>query len=217
MKYKTFKNSFAPLIDHEILDVEQIILGMRLGMVEQDKVPTAAREAITDEINKRIKAQVSPMTLLILLLGSVGDVKYKTRLQRYVFLADKQLLQTKKLKPDRLVYEWKPHHYGPFSEDLELCVKEAIEEKLVASFEIHEDGKNPGIGYKLTIQGRAEFKRLLSHFDDTSNLIRGMLLKFQKDQTEHQLLDFVCQMYPEYTTRDIIRDKFIDADDAPVP
>ena len=209
---ETFKNSFAPLIDRELLDVGQIIVGMRLGVVEQDKLPPAAKEAIRNEIDRRKKAQVSPMTLLIVLLGSVGDVKYKTRLQKYVFLADKQLLQTKKLNPDRLVYEWKPHHYGPFSEDLELCVKEAIEEKLVASFEIHEDGKNPGIGYKLTIKGRVEFKRLLSHFHDISHLIRGMLLDFQKDRTEYNLLEFVYQMHPEYTTHSMIRDKFTNVD-----
>ena len=175
MKYERFKNTFAPLIDHEILDVEQIILGMRLGVVQQDKVPPAAREAVMDEINKRAKAQVTPMTLLILLLGSVGDVKYKTRLQKYMFLADNQLLQTKEIQTDELVCDWKPHHYGPFSEDLEICVGEAIEEKLVASFKIHEDGKTPGVGYRLTIKGRAEFKRLLPNFHKASKLIRDTL------------------------------------------
>ncbi len=212
VKYKTFKNTFAPLIDHEILDVEQIILGMRLGVVEQDKLPPAAKKAIKDEIDKRTKALVTPMRLLILLLGSVGDVKYKTRLQKYAFLADNQLLQAKEIKTNKLVCHWKPHHYGPFSYNLEICVNEAIEEKLVASFQIHEDGKTPGVGYRLTIKGRAEFKRLLPNFHKASKLIRGMLIDFQKDSTEYKLLEFVYQMHPKYTEKSVIRGRFANAD-----
>ncbi len=200
VKYKTFKNSFAPLIDHELLDVEQIILGMRLGVVEQDKLPPAAREAITYEIDKRAKAQVTPVKLLVLLLGSVGDVKHKTRLQKYLFLADKQLLKTRQPKTKHLVYEWKPHYYGPFSRHVDICVKDAVKAKLVELFTIHETNKNPDIGYRLTMKGHAEFRRLLSNFNETSSLIRGMLLKFQKDPTV-QLLDFVYWMYPEYTKK----------------
>ena len=207
-KYERFKNTFAPLIDHEILDVEQIILGMRLGVVEQDKLPPAAKKAIKDEIDKRAKAQVTPVKLLILLLGSVGDVKYKTRLQKYLFLADNQLLKTRQPKTKRMVYGWKPHYYGPFSKHLEFAVKDAVKANLIECFPIHEDNKSPGIGYRLTIKGRAEFQRILPNFNETSNLIRGMLLKFQKDRTEHQLLEFVYLMYPKYTEKSVIRDKF---------
>ena len=208
MTPETFENVFAPLVKKKFLNVEQILLGMRIGAIMYEKLPPAAREAVDEEINRRRKDQMTRSMMLVLLLGTMGEVRYKTRLQKYLFLADKQFAQQKGRKPDNLVYDWKPYKYGPFSSVLDLCIQDAVQNKMIEVFTVKEDNKDEGVGYRLSVKGRAKFKTMLQTLDSTSTLIHEMLHKFQKDSTEYQLLEFVYQMHPEYATESHIRDKF---------
>lgn len=209
MKAETFENTFAPAVAHERLTVHEIMAGMRVGAIQPDSLPPDVLEALGSEIKRREKKQVTATMFLTLVLGTMGEIKYQVRLQKYVFLADNQFTQSRKSrKTADLVYLWKPYHYGPFSEHLEACVKDLVKAKIVETFEIHESGKEPGIGYRLTVKGNAEYRKMLRNLEDEAKAIRTLLGKFQHDNTEHQLIDFVYQMYPRYTTKSLIRDKF---------
>ena len=209
MTPETFENVFAPEIDQDRLNIDQIMLGLTAGMIRASKLPPDVQAALAAEMDRREREDMTPMRLLILLLGTMGEVKYKTRLQKYIFLADNQYSQSQDgSKTKDLVYRWKPHHYGPFSEDLNLCIGEALDAKLISIFEIHESNKNPGVAYKLTTKGNVEFRRLQQSRTDVSRSILGLLEKFQRDPTEHELIEFVYQMHPNYATKSLIRDKF---------
>ena len=213
MKPETFENVFAPEVSNERLNVNQIIAGLSAGAIRPDCLPDDVKKALSDEIRRREKRQMTASMFLTLVLGTMGVIKYKLRLQKYVFLADAQFSQTRKgHKTTDRVYAWEPHHYGPFSENLETCVKDLVKNNIIETFGIHESGKDPGVGYRLTIKGNAEFRRLLHNLEDESKAILGLLEKFQHDHTEHNLIDFVYRTHPDYTSKSRIRDKFSDTD-----
>jgi len=199
-KPETFENVFAPLVKKKFLNVEQILLGIRAGAILPDKLPPAAKKAVHEEITRRTKDQMTRSMLLVLLLGTMGEIKYKTRLQKYLFLADRQFARQKGRKPSNLVYDWEPHKFGPFSSVLDLCIRGAVQNKMIEVFTVKEDNRDEGVGYRLSVKGRAKFKTMLQTLESTSSLIHEMLYKFQDDSTEHQLLEFVYQMHPEYAT-----------------
>jgi len=206
---ETFENVFAPEISQDRLTVDQIIVGLTAGMIRAGKLPPDVQAALAAEMDRRAGEDMTPIRLLVLLLGAMGEVKYKTRLQKYAFLADNQYSQSQNGgKGADLLYRWKPHHYGPYSEDLNLCIGEAVDAKLISVFEIHETNKTPGVAYKLTVRGNAEYRHLLKTMGNVSSSIHDMLEKFQRDSSEHELVKFVYQMHPKYTTKSLIRDKF---------
>lgn len=207
MASETFENVFAPFVKEKSLNVEQILLGIRAGAILPENLPPAVQEAVHEELSRRTREQMTRSMMLVLLLGTMGEVKYKTRLQKYLFLADKQFAKQKGRSPNQLVYDWKPYKYGPFSESLELCVRRALKDKTIEVFTVHEDNKNEGVGYRLTIKGRAQFGAMLKTLEDTSKLIHGMLHTFQNDSTEYPLLEFVYKMHPDYATKSEIRAK----------
>lgn len=215
MKPETFENVFAPFIKKKSLNVEQILLGLRVGVILYEKLPPDARDAVDAELARRRKDQMTRTMLLVLLLGTMGEVRYKTRLQKYMFLADKQLAQQGGRRPDQLVYDWKPYKYGPFSPTLDLCVKDAVKGKMVEVFTVKEENKAEGVGYRLTVKGRAKFNAMLQTLDTASRLIYGLLHKFQKDPTEYPLLEFVYSTHPEYAAQSEIRDKLAVAKGSP--
>jgi len=209
VKAETFENVFAPEISQDRLNIDQIIVGLTAGMIRAGKLPPDVQAALAAEMDRRAGEGMTPMRLLVLLLGAMGEVKYKTRLQKYVFLADNQYSRSQKGgKTEDLVYRWKPHYYGPYSEDLNLCIGEAVDAKLIRVFEIHETNKNPGVAYKLTVKGNVEYRNLLKNMGGISGSIRELLEKFQHDSSEHELVKFVYQTHPKFTTKSLIRDKF---------
>lgn len=209
MKPETFENSFAPEVANERLTVDQVMAGMSVGAIQPNSLPPDILEAIAEEARRREKRQMTPSIFLTLVLGTMGEIKYRLRLQKYVFLADNQFSRSRKgRKTTDLVYGWKPYHYGPYSEHLSLCVKDMVKAKLIETFDVHESNKDPGVGYRLSVKGNAKFRHLLKNLEAESKEIHDLLCKFQKDHAENQLVDFVCQMYPEYTTKSRIRDKF---------
>lgn len=209
MKAGTFENTFAPAVAHKRLTVHEIMAGMGIGAIHPDRLPPDVLEALGAEIRRREKRQMTATMFLTLVLGTMGEIKCQLRLQKYVFLADNQFSRTRRgRKTTDLVYVWKPYHYGPFSEHLEACVNDLVKAKIIETFDIHEGGKEPGVGYRPTVKGGAEYRKMLGNLESESKAIRVLLEKFQHDNTEHQLIDFVYQMYLEYTAKSRIRGKF---------
>lgn len=135
-------------------------------------------------MERREKRQMTPTMFLTLVLGTMGEVKYKLRLQKYVFLADHQFSQSRNGgKTDDLVYVWRPHHFGPFSKHLETCVKDLVNAKIVETFAISERGKDPGTVYRLTVRGAADFRRMLQNLEAESGAIRALLERLRQGPT----------------------------------
>jgi len=202
-----FENVFAPFVKEKFLNVEQILLGIRAGAILPESLPPDAQRAVGAELKRRTRKQVTRSALLVLLLGTMGETTHKTRLQSYLFLADKQLARIRGDGSNRLVYDWEPHPHGPFSESLDICINEAIDDRTIEAFPARENGRGEGVGYRLTAKGRAEFNTMLQTLGDASLLIHSLLARFQEDPTERPLLEFVHRVHPEYATKDKIHDK----------
>ncbi len=54
---KTFKNTFAPHIRNETLDVQAIVAGLRATLINSEDLPEEVRDAVKDELERlaRIK------------------------------------------------------------------------------------------------------------------------------------------------------------------
>lgn len=182
MKSVTFENTFAPTVSHERLTVHEIMAGMSIGAIQPGNLPPDVLEALGAEIKRREKKQMTATMFLTLVLGAMGEIRYQPRLQKYVFLADRQFSRSRKGgKTTDLVYGWEARSHEPFSEHLEACVKDLVKAKIIETFGIHEDGKEPGVGYRLTVNGSAEYRKMLRDLKGESEAIRGLLEKFQRD------------------------------------
>jgi len=202
-----FENVFAPFVKEKSLNVEQILLGIRAGAILPESLPPDVQRAVDAELKRRTREQVTRSMLLVLLLGTMGETKHKTRLQSYLFLADRELARKRGHGPDRLVYDWKPHPHGPFSESLDTCIEEAIADRTIEEFTVRENGKDGAVGYRLTAGGREKFSAMLQTLGEASLLIRGLLAQFQGDSTELPLLEFVHRTHHEYATMGATHDK----------
>lgn len=203
---REFENVFAPFVKEGFLSVEQILLGIRAGAILPDRLPPDAQRAVDAELKRRTREQVTRSMLLVLLLGTMGEIKHKTRLQKYLFLADNRLAQQVAHMRGRLVCDWRPRPHGPFSESLDLCVDEAVDDRIVEVFRVRGGNGDGGAGYRLTDRGRARFGAMLQTLEGASRLIHGMLLPFQSDPTERPLLEFVHKTRPQHSTSEPVRD-----------
>jgi len=201
-----FENVFAPFVREKSLNAEQILLGIRAGAILPESLPSDAQRAVDAELKRRTRDQAT-RSMLPVLLGTLGETKHKTRLQSYLFLADRELARRRGREPARPVYDWKPHPHGPFSESLDTCIEEAIADRTVEEFTVRENGKDEGVGYRLTGGGREKFSTMTQTLEGASLLIRDLLARFQGDSTERPLLEFVHGAHPEYATKGAARDK----------
>ncbi|MDD9808826.1 MAG: hypothetical protein EB824_03805 [Thaumarchaeota archaeon S15] len=193
MTPEAFENVFAPEIDQDRLNIDQIMLGLTAGMIRASKLPPDVQAALAAEMDRREREDMTPMRLLVLLLGTMGEIKHKTRLQKYAFLADSQYSQSQDgSKTKDLVCRWKLHRCGPFSEYLDLCVREAMDARLVTASEIRAN-KSRHTTYRLTVRGNAEHRRLLQSRKRVSRSIRGLLARFQHDSSEAALAKLVAK------------------------
>ncbi len=131
-----------------------------------------------------------------------------TRFQKYGFLLHKQcqseLDKLKKAYPNLDFYEdWKPHFYGPYSEQLKSDI-----EKCVAAKILRKDNAGEGMKYDLyglTLIGRKKWREILNNTPyeiiKINNKIRGLQMTKTVD-----VLRQVYRAYPKYTTKSLIKD-----------
>ena len=184
------RNTFAQGVAGETISVSEIIEGIRYGIIKEESLPRNVHDAVAAEIERRGRETISPSRALIILLGTMGDVRGTTRLQKYAFLVDMNIYSSKS-REIYTMYGWKSHKFGPYSTNLEGHIRAAIDEKLVEAFSIPAPDGKTGVGYRLTDTGKAEFEELLESFRDDSMRIKSLLSKFAHDRTVDPLAEFV--------------------------
>lgn len=146
------------------------------------------------------ESQLSRLDILLLLVrngshnGSEGLIRDKTRLQKLLFLVQKELMN----RGHKARYAFRPYKYGPFSQelytDLEwLRINNLIEVKtnfdqktgVTTEFIITNEGRN-----RLGILNSAS----LQNIDET---VKTVVEKYEHLSTT-QLMDFVHEKYKEY-------------------
>lgn len=197
MAEREFKNTFAPGAGGDVISVDEVIAGLRYGDIKESSLPGEVHAAVAAELARIKRETISPERALILLLGTMGEVRGRTRLQKYAFLADMGMY-SKKTKRLFTMYGWEPGKFGPHSKILERCMREAVDEGLVEAFPICAPNGEASTGYRLASRGKERFQELQGAFGKDVVLIKELLAKFKNDRSADALLAHVHGAYPEY-------------------
>jgi len=201
---RAFKNTFAPGVGGDVIGVGMVIAGLRHGTIKEASLPREVHEAVAAELARIRRRAISGGRALILLLGAMGEVKGRTRLQKYAFLVDMNLY-SKKTKDLFTMYGWEPGKFGPHSRSLERHVHRAVRDSLVETFPVHDPNGKESAGYRLTSAGRGAFQELQGAFQRDVLAIKDILERFKDDHSVDPLLAHVYGAYPEYADKSTIR------------
>lgn len=130
MAARTFKNTFAPGVEGDSISVEEIIAGLRFGVIGEGSLPAEVHGAVSEELDRMERETISTERALVLLLGATGGVAGMARLRGYAFLVDMNMY-SKKTRDMFTLFGWKPGKSGPHSKILERRLRNAIRENLV--------------------------------------------------------------------------------------
>lgn len=197
MAARRFKNTFAPRVGGDTIGVDEIIAGLRFGVISEASLSKDVNAAVSAELERIRRETISPARALILVLGAMGEVRGRTRLQMYAFLVD-MAVHSKETRDLFTMYVWEPGESGPHSKSLERYVRKAVREGLVEEFPAHEQVEGQ-LGYRLTDGGKGRFQELQGTFGRDVELIREILAEFKNDRLEDPVVAHVYKAYPEYT------------------
>jgi len=137
--------------------------------------------------------------LPLMLLGVLGDIKHKTRLEKLAFLCDMEIFKDCKWYDD-----WIPYMYGPFSrkllDDMDRLEADGLVSILTAKDPFWQDTKK----YALTELGRQKYNELISTYVRESRRIRESLSRYNMFASNMPLLRKVYNEYPQYAARSLI-------------
>lgn len=132
-----------------------------------------------------------------------------TRMHKYGFLLAQQYRKetgrVSKTTPSSKFYDdWKPLWFGPFSKilakDIDDCVKHSL---------IYKEPDNPysnSFWYGLTVEGRAQWRKMMDRFNGDMTAMRGKVVRLQKVSLTG-ILESIYSSYPEYTIESVIKNK----------
>jgi len=146
--------------------------------------------------------RINRTDLLLLLLYTAGPsgniceaIGGKTRLQKEVFLAQKDL-KDKKIKSN---YSFRPYLYGPYSIELYDDINWLVSEGIIEIRKIKLEKRGIYTEYKLTSKGKNEVKQKL---DNPNMKISYEIISNIKKQYNKMnivsLVEFTHNKYPEY-------------------
>jgi len=130
-------------------------------------------------------------------------IKGNTRLQKYGFLIYQ--LYSKKLQELNFYSDWKPYHYGPYSEELKNDLQRSIDENLVVKFITPTQTGREFSNYSLTIKGRLRLRQLSEKY---ASIIRELYEKFTQlnQKSMASILKDIYLAYPTYTVNSEIKE-----------
>ena len=150
---------------------------------------------MTYEIEPEDLSDVEKSALALVGYSKGGRMDGDTRVQKLGFMAIKSS-GNKDLDND---FDYRPHNFGPYSENLDYGIQQLIDYGLVAPI-----GKPPK--FVLTDDG----KRVLNEIEEEDNVLADHIREMVKD-LEHlsndDLISIVYELYPTFTTNSIIVDK----------
>ena len=134
----------------------------------------------------------------LLTLYVVGEIRGKTKLQKLVFLLDKELNIIKDQG-----YNFVPYKYGPFSkeliEDVEMLILTGLVETKEEVKEFNGEEVTIAI-YKLTDRGKNIARRIYDELTDEEKRRINKLKEFNTGSAR-SLTEYVHRKYPEYVAQ----------------
>ena len=144
----------------------------------------------------------------VLFVINDNTIHGSTRFQKYAFLLYMQYkTELKKLK-DRyselgFYKDWKPYHYGPYSEQLKEDITKCQKANLLKCVEAKDKKYHD---YFLTIKGRVRWRTFLNHNNDEIKNINEKIKQLQS-KNFYELLRQIYSAYPEYTVNSQIKNE----------
>jgi len=200
---KVFKNTFAPGIDGETIGVGMVIAGLRHGTILEADLPGEVHAAVADELERRERELVTAERVMILLIGTMGEVRGRALLQKYAFLVDVEMY-SRKTRAYYTMFGWKPHKSGPHSVWPGRYVDKAVRNGLVEEFPIASLRSGDSVGYRLTSHGKEMFDSLLGVFQKDVDRMRDVLAEFALEQSSDRVTSHIYENYPEYADKNVI-------------
>jgi uncharacterized protein len=149
-----------------------------------------------------------PFYMLTLLASAdAAPIQGRTRLEKLTFLIQKELVEDQKLGISEDAYHFRPLHYGPFTEE----VLDDVTTLQVLGLVDVTGSEDAAQVFRLTEKGKTAFERLLARGGLPKRLLEGV----RKIKTTYgrmpmdELLSRVYNSYPGYTTKSVIRDRYL--------
>lgn len=129
-----------------------------------------------------------------------------TRFQKYGFLLHKQYPDVlERLQPSHKGFafykDWKPHYFGPYSQDLKDDIDANIKKGFIKSVDLGNTTQ-----YMLTLKGRARWREMFSAYSKDMDKIIGKIRHMQTTPL-YELLRLIYTNYRDYAVRSKIADK----------
>lgn len=149
-----------------------------------------------------------PIYMLALLAADSGSpIQGRTKLEKLTFLIQKELVESEKLGISDDAYHFRPLHYGPFTEEV---LDDVTTLQVLGLVEVTGEEDSTQV-FRLTPKGSAAFDRLLAREGLPKRLLDGV----RRIKTTYgrmpmdELLSKVYNAYPAYTTKSVIRDRYL--------
>lgn len=142
----------------------------------------------------KIPRAIHPM--LLLYVNNRSEIIGRTRLEKLIFLIQKELIEKERLQISEDTYEFRPYRFGPFSEDVLDDVELLIGMNIIKR--VNKEGTDV---FKITEHGTRVIERLLSEEKVPRFLLDkiGRIKKRYNDYPLNKLIKEVYQRYPDYT------------------
>lgn len=142
------------------------------------------------------------LPLALMRANDEEPVEGRTRLQKMIFLTQKQLED-----PDCFNegYDYFPYDYGPFSKELYEDIDNLVEEGVIEEREeTEEDGKKKYY-YELTSEGKDTLEEKLQEEGSDSILDKIDEIKSQYNKMDlSELLDKIYAKYPDFAEESVL-------------
>ena len=138
----------------------------------------------------------------VIILINEMTIRGNTRIQKYGFLMHE--LYSKELQKLDFYKDWIPYQYGPYNNELENDLKNAIDQKLVRKFTNTTNTGRVISNYCLTMKGRVKLREIAKEH----NVIKKLYEKFT--QLNKKPITFILKeiylAYPEFTVNSKIKE-----------
>ena len=156
-------------------------------------------------MNNNNHITVEPKDVIILILGIQNEIVGFTRFVKYLFLASQNDIFGKN-EPS---IDWKAHHYGPYWEGFDSVIKSLECDRLLKLETINSLSGRSVAKFSITIKGRKYFQDLYQQYENELNDLTP-LIKFHQKKSLIDLLKFVYENYPEFSTRPRLREAVLE-------
>jgi uncharacterized protein YwgA len=146
--------------------------------------------------------KILPLALMYAEDGEI--IEGRTRLQKMVFLLEKELEELEKSPIDSSDYDFIPYDYGPFSKKLYDDLDYLSKKGLIDDIEEEMDDGQVKYNYKITSKGEEFVESQLNSSD--SELIRKLAEQMKRNYNSRpisSLIDYVYSEYPEYAENSV--------------